>query len=126
MKHLLWFLMLCCTIYCYTSCDKFDSQLKGKVSYISIIDSLEYPADSAILVKYSLNGDKEEKVSTVQADSNGLFVFDFVTLGDWKIKAQYTKDSFVYSGFSDKIHTSGEDVKTVNIVMDSVRKVTNQ
>lgn len=126
MKRLAFFLIILSLTFIFTSCEKFESQIKGKITYISLEDSLEYAAINAVLEKYKIEDDREEKISTVSADSNGLFVFDYITLGDWKIKAQFTKDSFLYIGYSDIIHTSGEDVKEVNIVLDSVCIITNE
>jgi len=125
MKRFTRFIVIVGLFFLVCSCEKFESQIKGKVSYIAS-DNTEYLVSGAVLRKYKITDDKETLISSVLSDSNGLYVFDYVTAGDWTIKAQLTVEDTVYEGFYANIHTNGENVKEVNIVLDSVRIVTNE
>ena len=78
------------------SCVKYENKLKGKVIYIAYYDDKEYPAVGALMQKVKITKSKEEVVSAVLADSNGYFLFDYVTVGDWKIKAKFVDEDAIY------------------------------
>ncbi len=126
MKQFIYSLTAVCLIITTFSCKKYDSQIKGKVSYIAIDTQKEAVAAGAILEKIQIIKDKENKIATVRSDSNGFFVFNYVTDGKWKIKGQLTIDSIVYESYSNIISTSGEDSKEVNLLLDSVYIITNE
>lgn len=108
------------------SCVKYENKLKGKVIYIAYYDDKEYPAVGALMQKVAITKGKEEIVSAVLADSNGYFLFDYVTEGDWKIKAKFTDEDAIYEGESTIIHVSGEDIKEVRLVLEFTEMITNE
>lgn len=111
-------IMICISVaFSINSCSKFDSQIKGKITYQSV-DEKENVASAALVYKYKvLKNNKEEKISSVLADSNGLYVFDYVTDGEWKVVAQLLIGDTIYEGQSGVISTTGEDIKEVNVIL---------
>ena len=126
MKRLSYFVIISCLAITIFACKKYESQIKGKVSYIDIETQKEVAASGAILEKIQIIKDKENKMATIRSDSNGFYVFDYVTDGKWKIKGQLTIDTIVYQGYYAIITTSGEDKKEVDIRLDSVYVITNE
>ena len=119
MKRLTTIITCISVVFFIASCEKFDSQIKGKVTYPSE-NNEERVASAALVYKYKvLKNNKEEKISSVLADSNGLYVFDYVTAGEWKIVAELTIGDTIYNGKSGVISTSGDDTKEVNIRLDT-------
>ncbi|MBO4581773.1 MAG: hypothetical protein J5701_05745 [Bacteroidales bacterium] len=112
-----WLLLWCMAV----SCDKYDSKIQGKIIYISEQDGEEYAAAGALVCKYSVTSKDTVKVSGVISDTAGNYIMEYVTKGEWLLKAEYVKDSMVYSGCSDIITATGtNEVITRNISLTSV------
>jgi len=108
------------------SCVKYESVIQGEVTYIAYYDDMEYVAKGAILQKVKIKDSNETIISSVLSDSLGHFVFDYVTTGDWIIKAKLITEDAVYEGKSAIIHTSGEDKKDVKMVLVFKEMISNE
>ena len=126
MKRFTYFFIIYFISMCFFSCQKYDSAIKGKVSYIAYYDQKEYPAYGAVLEKIKMVEDKEEKISAVKVDTNGNYIFDYVTEGEWIIKGQLITEDAIYEGSSSVIKTNGEDMKEVDLVLEFVEMITNE
>lgn len=109
-----------------SSCQKYESQIKGKVTYIALDDSSAYPAYGAVMEKLLIKNDKTEKISAVSVDTNGNYLFEYVTAGKWKIKGTFTSGDTIYEGISDPIQTNGEDVKTIDLILHFKDTIANE
>ncbi len=110
----------------FFSCVKYESVIQGEVTYIAYYDDMEYVAKGAILQKVQIKDSNETIISSVHSDSLGHFLFDYVTAGDWIIKAKLFTEDAVYEGKSDIIHTSGEDEKNIKMVLVFKEMITNE
>lgn len=110
----------------FLSCVKYESVIQGKVTYIAYYDDMEYVAKGAILQKVKIQDTNETIISGVLSDSLGHFLFDYVTAGDWIIKAKLFTEDAVYEGKSAIIHTTGEDKKDIKMVLVFKEMITNE
>ncbi len=105
------------------SCDKYDSKIQGKVVYISEQDGEEHAAVGALVAKYSVTAKDTVKVSGVISDTAGNYLMEYVTKGEWLLKAEWVKDSVLYRGSSESISTTGANEDIIrNIVLTSVEE----
>lgn len=107
---LLWMVMVACMCY---SCDKYDSIIYGKLTYISEEDGAEHVAAGALVTKCKLAGDDTIMVSSVIADAEGSYSLDYVTKGEWILKSVLKADTLVYTACSNVITATGkaEDIE---------------
>ncbi|MDX9889487.1 MAG: hypothetical protein RBT13_01440 [Bacteroidales bacterium] len=115
--------VLCLLLF---SCQKYESQIKGTVSYISLDDTSEYLAKGAVLEKILITDKSEQKISAIKADTNGNFSFEYVTAGQWKINGTFMIDDVMYKGSSELIETNGEDIKHVDLILHFTKNIANE
>lgn len=93
--------------YMCCSCDKYDSIIYGKLTYISEEDGAEYVAAGALVTKCRLAGNDTIQVSSVIADAEGSYSLGYVTKGEWILKAVLKADTLVYTACSNAITATG-------------------
>jgi hypothetical protein len=102
------------------ACDKYDSKISGRASYINKNNNTTYPAAGAIITKMTLKGDSLYPVIAVIADDNGEFLFEHTTKGSWKLNGKVEKDSIFYFGISDEFSTNGANHIEQTILLEAV------
>lgn len=101
---LLWMVVIACMC---CSCDKYNSIIYGKLTYISEEDLAEHAAAGALVTKCRLAGDDTIMVSSVIADAEGSYSLDYVTKGEWILKAVLKADTLMYTACSNAITATG-------------------
>ena len=100
----------------FIGCDKYESTINGTATYLNVDNDTVYPASYAVISKMMKEKDSLVLVTSVIADTNGIFLFDHTTKGTWILKAKLQlNDSVSYIGFSDEFSTNGTDKKELNI-----------
>ena len=90
--------LACCILL--AAC-KPDGEICGTATYTDYYDSCDYPAGGAILYKVALQSNGSERtVSSVTANADGTFRFQYVENGDWYIRATLNKEDVIYEGRS--------------------------
>lgn len=103
---LLWIVMIACMCQ---SCDKYDGKIHGKLTYISEEDGESYAAVGALVAKCKLSDGDTIVVSGVTSDTAGYYSLDYVTKGEWILKAVLKADTLEYRAYSDVITTTGNE-----------------
>ncbi len=107
-------LLLCCIgiLLLVAACQKYDSIIKGQVTIKDAQENIS-PAVNAYVEKYQLLQDDTTKMSIVMCDSAGNYQLDYVTKGDWIIKAYLYVDTLKYEAVSNVVTTKGEDEEII-------------
>ena len=102
-----------CFMLTLFSCQKYESQIKGTVSYISLDDSSEYLAKGAVLEKILITDKSEQKYQPLKLIRTETS-FEYVTAGQWKINGTFMIDDVMYKGSSELMK---QTVKTSNTLI---------
>ena len=107
-------LLLCCIgiLLLVAACQKYDSIIKGQVTIKDAQENIS-PAVNAHVEKYQLLHDDTTKMSIVMCDSAGNYQLNYVTKGDWIIKAYLYVDTLKYEAVSNVVTTKGEDEEII-------------
>jgi hypothetical protein len=109
-------LILSMTCVHFSSCNKEDSVIEGRVSYIGAISGIEYLAPNARVNLYlgSISG---QPTSSEVADANGKFRFDNLWDAEWYITSEYTVNGINYTGQAQTSKVNGENIVTLNLLL---------
>jgi hypothetical protein len=102
-----------------SSCKKEESVISGQITYIGSLTGIEYYAEGAEVYLYYGSTELDDEPTKVIADENGNYSFPNLWDGNWQIYATITVNGFTYSGTSSIIYTTGEDIQTVNLVLNN-------
>jgi hypothetical protein len=112
-----------CAGFVLLACHKYESNITGKAVYVDKADNESYPAAHAVVSKCVADHDTLKTISSVKADQDGNYVFEFVTKGKYVLYAHYVQDdSLVYTGFSDEFAVNGEDDATKDVLLTEDRE----
>ena len=125
MKFIKIFLIV--SLFCFVSCDKYNSKITGKVVYTDANDGIDYPAAGAVVSRMVQKGDSLHLVVAVFADKNGEFVFEHITKGNWILQGrlEIEEDSTTttsYFGLSENFTTNGEDKVEKTLILKPLTK----
>jgi hypothetical protein len=110
------FLLLSMACVHFTSCQKEDSVIEGRVSYIGAISGIEYLAPNARVNLYLGSISGKPSFSEV-ADANGEFRFDNLWDAEWYITSEYTVNGINYTGQAQTSKVNGENIVTLNLIL---------
>jgi hypothetical protein len=110
----------------FVACDKYDSKIIGKATYLDTNNQISYPAAGAIITKISVDGDRLSSIVAVFADGNGEFVFDHTTKGSWQLSGKLEKDSTVYFGLSEHFTTNGNNQTELLLLLEPLNRDTSE
>ena len=119
-KNIILFGCLLMGVFCLISCDKYKSEIRGKVFFTDVNDNIEYPAAGAVVTKMVQKNDSLHLIVAVFADANGEFLFDHTTKGTWILSGKFDNDTVSYFGLSESFTTNGEDKVEKNITLKHI------
>jgi len=97
-----------------SSCVKDQSSVEGQITYIGEFLGEEFLAEDAQVELDHMSYDN----GVVYTDENGDYQFDNVMDGEYRLKASVTVNGFEHSGISQSFLISGDQIKTVNLILD--------
>lgn len=107
-------LILAFLILFFTSCTKDQSTVEGQITYIGALSGIEYYADGASVELDHISYDN----GIVYTDENGNYLFENVLDGEYNVTANITVNGITYTGISNSFVISGDEVKTINLVLE--------
>lgn len=97
-----------------SSCVKDQSTVEGQITYNGVLSGIEYYADGAQVELDHMSYDH----GVVYTNDEGYYRFDDVYDGEYRLKASVTVNGIEYSGISITFTLSGDEMKTVNLVLE--------
>jgi len=97
-----------------SSCVKDQSSVEGQITYIGALSGIEYYADDARVELDHMSYDN----GVVYTDDEGYYRFEDVYDGEYRLKASVTVNGIEYFGTSSSFTLSGDEMKTVNLVLE--------
>ncbi len=100
-----------------TSCEKEDSVLTGRVTYLGAITGIEYKAPNTTV--YLMLGDPSATpYASTTTDSEGYYSFPNLWKAHWYISSEITVNGFNYSGTTGTTAVDGRNSVTLDLVME--------
>lgn len=93
----------------FMSCDKYDTMIEGKVTYIDTVGNSN-AAVGALVEKLKIVDNDTIKMVAVLTDTIGNYRLEYVTKGNWLLKStMIVDDTIKYEGYSNIIKSTGQD-----------------
>lgn len=101
--------------FALSSCVKDQSSVEGRITYYGWLTGIEYNAVDARVELDHMSYDN----GIVYTNDDGYYQFtDVYDGGDYRLKASVTVNGTEYSGTSSAFTLSGDEIKTVNLVLE--------
>jgi hypothetical protein len=98
------------------SCEKEDSIITGRLTYIGAFSGIEYTAPNTTIYLY-LGTTNGSPYKTVTSDAQGFFQFHGLWSATWIIYANTTVNGIFYEGIASTTAVDGKNVVTLNLRM---------
>lgn len=108
------FVLLTMTIL--SGCEKEESIITGRLTYIGALSGIEYLVPNETIYLY-LGSTSGQPYASVNTDAQGYFQFQRLWAAHWYIYSTVTVNGLTYQGVNGTTAVDGKNVVTLNLVM---------